>query len=231
MSMTRSAVAGAAGPARGRCRLLKLCGVTRLDDALRAVEAGATAVGFVLWPNSPRYIQPDRAAEIVAGLPEGVERVGVFVNEPVDSIRRIAVFAGLSMVQLHGEEPATYAAALEWPVLRSVTLDSAAAVGTRWPAPVTLLLDASDPVRRGGTGTLVDWDRAAGIARSRPLVLAGGLRPENVAAAIAAVRPSGVDVSSGVERSPGVKDAGRVGRFFRNAREAFDRMDDEPGSL
>jgi phosphoribosylanthranilate isomerase len=124
-------------------------------------------------------------------------------------------------VQLHGDEPPAYADALAWPVLRAVALESAADTCTTWPADTTLLLDASDPVRRGGTGATIDWERAAPLARQRRIVLAGGLTPGNVAEAIATVRPFGVDVSSGVEDSPGVKSFEKVTQFLENARQAF----------
>ena len=200
---------------------LKICGITRLDDALHAVEHGATALGFVFWPRSPRFISAERAAEIVAELPASVTTVGVFVNESVDGIRATVSRAGVRAVQLHGDEPAAYAEAIGYPILRSVSVDDAVDVGKTWPAPTTLLVDAADPVRRGGTGQVVDWSRAAALARQRPIVLAGGLTPDNVVAAIETVRPYGVDVSSGVEASPGVKDVERVAQFLAVARTAL----------
>jgi phosphoribosylanthranilate isomerase len=201
---------------------LKVCGITRLTDALYAVQQGATAIGFVFWAKSPRAIDPERAKEIVAELPSNVTPVGVFVNEPVDGVRRIVAATGLAMVQLHGDEPPAYAAVLPVPLLRSVTLDEVPDVFADWPPQTAWLLDAADPVRRGGTGKTVDWERAAVAARDRRVILAGGLTPENVAEAIATVRPAGVDVSSGVEESPGVKDFARVARFLQNARRAFE---------
>jgi phosphoribosylanthranilate isomerase len=202
---------------------LKICGITRLTDARHAVDEGATALGFVFWPRSPRYVTPDRAAEIVAELPSEVLAVGVFVNEPVEGIRRIAAEAHLSAVQLHGDEPPAYADALAWPVLRAVTLETAPEACDAWASETTLLLDAADPERRGGTGITVDWPRAASVARQRRVVLAGGLTPGTVSEAIATVRPYGVDVSSGVEESPGVKDFAKVAEFLASAREAFGR--------
>jgi phosphoribosylanthranilate isomerase len=150
--------------------------------------------------------------------------VGVFVNESIDGIRSVIARTGLSAVQLHGDEPPAYADALGWPVLRSVTLDSAEDASRAWPGDTTLLLDAADSVRRGGTGATVDWSRAAAVARRRRLVLAGGLTPLNVADAVAAVRPFGVDVSSGVEDAPGVKDFDKVTRFLTSARAALERL-------
>ena len=201
---------------------IKVCGITRLTDALFAAEQGATAVGFVFWPRSPRSVEPERAAEIIAQLPSNVTPVGVFVNERVDAIRDVIARTGITTVQLHGDEPPAYAAAIGWPVLRSITLEDAVDVAAAWPDATTLLLDATDPVRRGGTGQTVDWTRAAGIAAIRRIVLAGGLTPSNVARAIETVRPYGVDVSSGVEESPGVKNFQKVAQFLANARRAFE---------
>lgn len=203
---------------------MKVCGITRLTDALHAVQQGATALGFVFWPNSPRYVTPERAAEIIAELPSSVTTVGVFVNETVDGIRGIVARAGVTAVQLHGDEPPSYADAIAWPIFRSVTLDVIADVGSAWPADTTLLVDAADRDRRGGTGVAVDWSRAADVARRHRVVLAGGLTPANVADAIATVRPFGVDVSSGVEDAPGVKSLEKVTRFLANARHAFERQ-------
>jgi phosphoribosylanthranilate isomerase len=144
------------------------------------------------------------------------------VNEPIDGIRTVAARAHLTAVQLHGDEPPAYADALDWPVLRAVSVDEIDVVAGAWSADTALLVDNIDPVRRGGTGEAVDWIRAAGVAKTRRVVLAGGLTPENVGTAIRAVRPFGVDVSSGVESSPGVKDLDKVAQFISNARVAFE---------
>jgi phosphoribosylanthranilate isomerase len=201
---------------------VKVCGITRLTDALHAVQQGATALGFVFWPHSPRFVTPERAREIIAELPSSIVSVGVFVNESVERIGDVAARTGITTVQLHGDEPPVYADALQWPILRSVSVDEAADACEAWPADTMFLVDAADRVRRGGTGQRVDWERAAGVARDWRVVLAGGLTPENVGNAIAAVRPYGVDVSSGVEQSPGVKDFNKVARFVANARSAFE---------
>ena len=200
---------------------MKVCGITRVEDALHAVRQGATALGFVFWSGSPRAVDPGRAREIVAALPPGVTTVGVFVNESTEGIGRVAAVAGLSAVQLHGEETRSHAEALTLPVYRSVTLDNAAETVEAWPVGTTFVLDASDPVQRGGTGRAIDWVRAAAVSRTYRVVLAGGLTPHNVERAIATVRPFGVDVSSGVESAPGVKDAEKVSLFLANARRAF----------
>lgn len=202
---------------------IKICGITRVDDARAAVEAGATALGFVCWTKSPRYVDPARAAAIVAALPPHVEAIGVFVDESVAGIRDVVSQIGLTGVQLHGHEPASYAMELESPVLRALRVDQAQDMAADWPS-ATLLLDAIDPARRGGTGDTIDWAAAARIARTRQLVLAGGLTPDNVSEAIGTVRPFGVDVSSGVEQSPGIKDTEKMTRFIRSARAAFDQQ-------
>ncbi|HKH72454.1 MAG TPA: phosphoribosylanthranilate isomerase [Vicinamibacterales bacterium] len=204
--------------------MLKICGMTRVGDALHAVREGATAIGFVFWKGSPRYIEPDRAGEIAAALPTTVTTVGVFVNEPVDAIRQTARVAGLRMVQLHGEETAAFVQQLEQPVMRAVTLDTLVETTKTWPADTTLLLDSTDPSRRGAGRAAVDWPRAAVITRGRRVILAGGLTPDNIAEAIVTVRPIGVDVASGVESAPGVKDLDKVARFLANAQSAFARM-------
>jgi len=204
--------------------ILKICGMTRVDDALCAVREGATAIGFVFWQGSPRYVEPDRAGEIAAALPPSVKTVGVFVNEPVERIRETARLARLRMVQLHGDEPPAYVDQIEQPVIRAVSLETVDEAAWIWPAETMLLLDSTDPSRSGGGRSAVDWSRAALATRNRRVVLAGGLTPDNIEEAIATVRPIGVDVSSGVESAPGVKDPDKVARFLTNARAAFARM-------
>jgi len=190
--------------------LVKICGITRVDDAHAAIEAGAHALGFVFWRDSPRFIDPYRARAIVATLPPLVTPVGLFVNQPVDYVKAVAALVKLGAVQLHGDESVAYAASVQSPVIKALSPDR---VSDAWPSNVRILLDVHDPIRRGGTGTPVDWTAAAAIAATRPILLAGGLTPDNVGTAIARVHPFGVDVSSGVERSPGVKDRTLMTRF------------------
>jgi phosphoribosylanthranilate isomerase len=199
---------------------VKVCGVTRIDDALLAAELGAAAIGFVFWPGSPRCIEPSRAREIVSALPPLVATVGVFVDQPVDDMRRIAEQAGLSAIQLHGREPAAVARRLLQPVIKAVAVTPAFVPESidAWPDDVTVLLDAHDPVKRGGTGRTIDWSLAAAAAARRPVFLSGGLTPANVGDAIERVRPYGVDLSSGVESAPGVKDPAKLRALFLAAR-------------
>ena len=202
---------------------IKVCGLTRPEDACLAVTLGVDALGFVFWPRSPRYVTASQAAAIASALPPTVCTVGVFVDQPVEHIRRIAAEVGLSAVQLHGDEPPA-----SWALVPGVCIKLVGAGGdfdpasvAAWPPEVYPLVDAVDPVRRGGTGKPADWAAAAALARVRPTVLAGGLAAGNVADAIARVRPYAVDVSSGVERSPGIKDPGRL-RAFVEAVAAAD---------
>jgi phosphoribosylanthranilate isomerase len=201
--------------------ILKVCGITRLGDALHALQQGATALGFVFWPASPRTISLQNAREIIAALPQGATTVGVFVNEPAEQVREVVAVSGVNAVQLHGDEAPEHFDFLECPLLRSVTLDALDETSRGWPSETMWLLDASDRVRRGGTGMPIDWERASIVARHHKVVLAGGLTPSNVEEAIRTVRPFGVDVSSGVETSPGIKDFEKVSAFLTNARRAF----------
>lgn len=201
---------------------VKICGITRLEDALLAVELGASAVGFVFWPQSPRVVDEAVARTIADALPPAVTTVGVFVDQPVDVVRRIADGARLQGVQLHGSESGDYLRALMHPVIKAVAVDDAFVVEAldALPPEVTVLLDAHDPVRRGGTGRTIDWTKAAAAAERRPIFLSGGLHPGNIADAVARVRPYGVDISSGVEASPGVKDHEKLRALFRALEHA-----------
>jgi phosphoribosylanthranilate isomerase len=201
--------------------IAKVCGITRAQDALHAVNHGATALGFVFWPQSARYIAPEDAAAIVRELPGSVRTVGVFVNQSIEELLAVVRSTGITTVQLHGDESPEYAARCGSPVWRALPLHTANGSLTCWPDAMTILLDAHDPARRGGTGRPIDWTQAARVAARRPVILAGGLTPENVGEAIATVRPFGVDVSSGVEAAPGVKDPDKVARFLERVRAGF----------
>jgi phosphoribosylanthranilate isomerase len=195
---------------------VKVCGVRRLEDAMLAVELGASAVGFVFWPRSPRVVTPEQVREITRRLPPFVSAVGVFVNQPRQEVFDVAARAGLTTVQLHGDEDASeysgssVAVIKALPVGRGFTMAAVDGV----PEDVAVLLDAHDPVRRGGTGRTIEWTVASAAARRRPIVLSGGLTPDNVQTAIREVRPYAIDVSSGVESSPGVKDRTKLRALF-----------------
>jgi phosphoribosylanthranilate isomerase len=195
---------------------VKVCGIRRKEDAALAVDLGASALGFVFWPESPRAVTAEQARDLTRGLPPFVAAVGVFVNQPRPEVLDIAAHARLTAVQLHGDEDASEYEDTAVRVIKALpvgeTFSIAAAEGV--PAGMTVLLDAHDPVRRGGTGRTIDWTVAAAVARIRPAILSGGLTPGNVQEAVRAVSPYAVDVSSGVEAAPGVKDESKMRAFF-----------------
>ncbi|HEX2094731.1 MAG TPA: phosphoribosylanthranilate isomerase [Longimicrobiaceae bacterium] len=201
----------------------KVCGITRRTDAEAAVAAGAAYLGVVLAPGGRRTVSPDAAGGLLAGL--GAVRVGVFVDEGADGLRRAAAAAGLDVLQLHGDEPPELLRALRaegrwtlWKALRPRSADEFRA-GVEAYAGVAdaILLDGFSTEARGGTGTRFPWEEVAGYRDLLPtsllLVVAGGLRADNIARAVSLLRPGVVDVSSGVESSPGVKDPAEIRRF------------------
>jgi phosphoribosylanthranilate isomerase len=201
---------------------VKICGVTDVDDAQAAAALGASAIGLVFWPRSPRAIDVAAAAAVVERLPAHVTAVGVFVDQSVDEVAAVVARVGLGAVQLHGDERwQDYERALR-PLIKATPVgdDFSAASLDDLPPHVTALLDVHDPVRRGGVGRRIDWRAAASAARRRPILLAGGLTPDNVGEAVRLVRPWGVDVSSGVERAPGRKDHDKLRAFFAACRDA-----------
>ncbi len=210
---------------KGAAVRVKICGITRLEDALAAGAAGADAIGLVFADSSPRRVSTARAREIVAALPPFATAVGVFGRAPAARVREVAREAGLAVVQVHGEE-----AALELlsrpeglvviPAVRiGVAADSERLA--RFAGARAILCDsAARSDREGGTGVPFPWEWLEGVPRPAPLVLAGGLTPENVAAAVRRVRPYAVDVSTGVESAPGAKDRSRVAAFVAAAKGA-----------
>ncbi|MDE0828781.1 MAG: phosphoribosylanthranilate isomerase [Vicinamibacterales bacterium] len=201
---------------------VKICGITRVEDAALAAELGATWIGFVFWPGSPRFVPRAAAADILAAMPPHVTGVGVFVDQPPAEVDATAAQVGLGAVQLHGDEsPDAYLVGGRRVIkaLRLAPESRERAADAVWPG-ATLLLDAFDPVRMGGTGRQVDWTVAAAIARRRRTILSGGLRAENVQEAMARVAPYALDVSSGIETTPGIKDPARMRDFFDAVRRA-----------
>ena len=208
--------------------LVKICGVTNLEDALAAVEAGAGAVGFNFWRPGRRYLAPERAAQIAAALPEGLWKVGVFVDEEVDTVLEIARQVKLTALQLHGAEPPTYLEQLgSYHKVKAIRMDSGfdAARLTEYRSVTAFLLDGAGATP-GGTGSPFDWGRAVAAKKYGHVILAGGLTPENVAEAVRRVRPWGVDVASGVESAPGRKDHTKVRAFVHAARSAADESEE-----
>ena len=217
---------------------VKICGITTGEQARAAAAAGADAVGLNLYPGSPRFLPPAAAATVAAAVPKGVQRVGLFVNAALSEMLAAWSDLGLDIIQLHGDEPPDLVAALgDRPVVRAFRVGAGglatvfaylAACRTAGHLPRMALLDAFRPGCYGGTGARVDWSEAAGYPAESwhpPLVLAGGLTPENVAGAICAVRPRAVDTASGVESAPGRKDPARVAAFCRAARTALAALD------
>ncbi|MEZ5288499.1 MAG: phosphoribosylanthranilate isomerase [Vicinamibacterales bacterium] len=195
--------------------LIKICGITRAEDARLAISLGANALGFVFWHGSPRAVTPQAVAAILQDLPPLVTPVGVFVD-PTAAEADAAWNSGIRVAQIIGTVPALPSGMA---LLRATCLaPSGDALEPDVPGSTTILLDAHDPVRRGGTGRTIDWTRAAAIAARRPVILAGGLQAANVAEAIDRVGPAGVDVSSGVESTPGIKDPGKLAAFVAAVR-------------
>jgi phosphoribosylanthranilate isomerase len=198
----------------------KICGITRLEDALVAVEAGADALGFVFVPGTPRYVTPTQAAAIVRRLPPFVARVGLFVDAAPSVIRDTIADTGLDTVQLHGSESPELCAELgaTISILKAFKVRDAGsleAVTAYQEGVAAWLLDAFVPGAHGGTGTTFDWGLANTIRSfTKPVVIAGGLTPGNVARAVEIFQPYAVDVSSGVEASPGLKDPARIRAFL-----------------
>ncbi len=200
---------------------VKICGITNLADAWHAVASGADALGFVFYPDSPRYVEPALVRQIIAELPPLITCVGLFVNEQPARITEIAAQCGLDVVQLHGDETPEQCNLPPYRVIKAVRVAQQADAAALPEFPVAaLLLDALVPGQFGGTGQVCDWQFAAQVSALRPTILAGGLSPDNVAAAINAVKPYAVDVSSGVEKTPGQKDPRKVSEFIRIAKEA-----------
>jgi len=201
---------------------IKICGITSVEDARAAVEAGADAIGFIFVPDTPRYIELDVAHEIAREVPETVKRVGVFVSEGAETINRLVRAVPLDVVQLHGDESPEAAYRLDVPVFKVVRV-SGEIDGEQLKAynARAYVLDTFVEGAHGGTGKTFDWDLALPVIEAGlPVLLSGGLTPDNVAEAVRRTRPFGLDVSSGVEAGPGRKDHDKVRAFIANARGA-----------
>ena len=200
---------------------VKFCGVVRLEDALEAASLGVDAIGLVFARGSPRALESEAAAAIASALPPFVARVGLFRDAAVEHVRAVCEAVPLDLLQFHGSEPPDYCRQFAKPYLKAIGMAGEldpAVEATRYADAAALVLDAHAPGAAGGTGRTFDWARARVVGAR--IVLAGGLAPDNVAAAIAATSPYAVDVSSGVESSPGVKDSGKMRRFLDEVRSA-----------
>jgi phosphoribosylanthranilate isomerase len=197
---------------------VKICGITREEDARAAAGFGASFIGFVLWSQSPRAVTLDRVRAIVMALPSSITPVGVFVDPSAEQINEAAA-AGIKVAQIHGtSETWRRGITAGVDIVRAVHLASGDSDGIEPNvSDRRILLDAQDPVRHGGTGRKIDWSRARLVAAHREVILAGGLTPDNVRRAITEVRPFAVDVSSGVELRPGVKNHARMRAFIEAA--------------
>lgn len=200
---------------------IKICGITNEDDAAAAVGSGADALGFIFVPDSPRYVTPERAREIIQSLPPFVTPTGVFVNAPRSRILEVIGVSGIRCVQLHGEEPPTEVIGFTLPVCKAFRASEDFRPETLAPYTVSAyLLDAFADGAYGGTGRRFDWRIAVNAKWYGRIILSGGLNPENVAEAIRRVEPYAVDVSSGVEREPGKKDHHKIRMFCDAVRMA-----------
>ena len=201
---------------------VKICGITRIEDALAAVAAGADAIGFVFHPDSPRAVTPVQAAQIVAALPPFVTTVGLFVDAGEQRIRDTLAQVPLDLLQFHGDETQAQCVVYDRPWIKALRVQpeqDIAALMAAWPRAAGILLDAYHPQQHGGTGLQFDWSLVPQTS-AMPIILAGGLTPANVAEAIRSTRPYAVDVSGGVEASKGVKDADKIEAFMAGVRSA-----------
>ncbi len=198
---------------------VKICGITSLEDASMAAAMGADALGFVFAP-SPRQVSLDKAYEITQSLPPFIQTVGVFVDSDIEEVIFFRNHLRLDLVQLSGSETDGYIRALETRVIKAVHVKNGFKPGPNIHEAATILLDTAKDGLKGGTGMAFDWDLAADVAVKRPIILAGGLTPENVATAVKKVQPYAVDVASGVEIEPGRKDHDKIRTFIQRAKTA-----------
>jgi len=203
---------------------VKICGITTAADAQAAIEAGANLLGFNFYAKSPRHISEDRAAEIRSKLPKKVKAVGIFVNRLAADVITLRSSVGLDAVQLHGDEPPETVAEIApvVPVIKAFRVEPEFLITTlnEYSRAFAFLFDAAHTDQYGGTGRTTDWDVARRASLKHRIILAGGLKVENVAAAVRIVRPYGIDVASGVESSPGKKDHGLLREFINEVRRA-----------
>ena len=203
-------------------RQVKICGITNKEDALFAAECGAAALGFIFYPASPRYINPEDAKKIISDLPDEVIKVGVFVNEKAEEIKKIMKYCNIDMVQLHGDESPEYCR--QFPssmIIKAVELKNNDDLKNALIYDAAaILVDSRHDGLYGGTGLKANWELAAALRNRKPLILSGGLHEENIAEALGTVNPAAMDINSGVEISPGRKDHEKLSRIFNIIGEA-----------
>ncbi len=202
----------------GRTRV-KICGITRAGDAVAAARIGADAIGLVFHPRSPRYVTPEQAREVLRDIPPLIVVVGLFMDAGVDTVREVLNGVPLDLLQFHGGEPADYCRSFGRPYIKAVPMggDSEGftpAFARAYPDARGFLVDSHAPGTAGGSGQRFNWQRLSGHPQ-RPVILAGGLDPDNVASAVREVKPWAVDVSSGVESAPGCKDEALMQQFMQ----------------
>jgi phosphoribosylanthranilate isomerase len=195
---------------------IKICGITNKEDAICATDCGAAAMGFIFYPHSPRYVKPDDARKIIRFLPDDLVKVGVFVNERTDEIKKVMKYCGLHMIQLHGDETPEFCrdfpAAL---IIKAIELKDDDDLNRALNYDVAaLLVDSRHAGLYGGTGKEANWDLACRIKNKKPLILSGGLNEKNITEALKVVAPAALDINSGVESEPGKKDHAKLARIF-----------------
>jgi phosphoribosylanthranilate isomerase len=199
---------------------VKICGITNKEDAICAVDCGAAALGFIFYPRSPRYIKPANARKLIRVLPDELVKVGVFVNEKADEIKKVMKYCGLDMIQLHGDETPEYCR--DFPtaqVIKALELKNEADfVYAKSYHVGAILVDSRHAGLYGGTGRKSNWDLASRIRNKKPLILSGGLSEKNVAEALKVVAPAALDINSGVESKPGKKSHANLTRIFEIIR-------------
>ena len=209
--------------------LVKICGVTSVADAGVAVDAGADLIGLIFYPPSPRYVTSEQAGAIVATLPADLPAVGVFVNESFETITQVARQSGISRVQLHGNESPELCRRLPWPCIKTFRFTEQVQPEMMPDYPVdAYLIEGFHGELYGGGGVKADWHRVASLHDYGRIILAGGLTPDNVREAIGVVHPYAVDVCSGVEATPGTKDAAKVRAFVKRAKSAANGREEAP---
>tara|TARA_R110000822_G_scaffold123106_1_gene257452 strand:- start:4062 stop:4676 length:615 start_codon:yes stop_codon:yes gene_type:complete len=199
---------------------IKICGITRVEDALAAAAAGADAIGLVFYAPSPRAVSAVQARQIISALPPFVTSVGLFVNASAQEVKAVLAEVPLDVLQFHGDEPADFCKQFGRPYLKALRVragDDLNALAAQWPDASGILLDSYKAGVPGGTGEIFDWSLIP-AERTWPLVLAGGLAAENVADAITRAAPWAVDVSGGVEQAKGIKDADKINSFVREVK-------------